>query len=408
MIVRVLWAASIVLKFVYMTLPPLSLVVFFLRDRSALKRQVAAGWIGGAIVSAAVLSAYVVGVGGLPPYSQIGLAIYLGAAIMLLLKSIDFLFRSLIARVFRTRVVDPEKPVTRWRIWLAGTVRILVFASFALPWVMAAVMVYRPRVTTSDTPSSVLKASYADATLTTRDGVRIAAWYVPAERPSETTVVLLHGLGSNRTGMWMLMKSLREAGMNVVAIDFRAHGASAGQLCTFGALEREDVLAAIDWVSVNHASDSKRLFLVGASLGGAAGLGAAAIDERVSGVVVLGTFDSLAQLSTDISSKHLPRPIGWLTNAFGLPIASLHTGVNLSAYAPRDDISKVWPRPVMIVHGAHDEIIPYEHGKRLFDAAYAPRDCYFPAGSHNGVLEDKSVIDRVIYFIETATRSPII
>lgn len=408
MIGRVLWAASIVLKCLYLALPPLSLGAFGLRGRAALKRQIAAAWIGGAIVAAAVLSAYVLGVGGSPSITQICLTLYLGAAIMLLLKSIDFAFRQLLAIVFRTRLIDPEKPVSRRRLALAGTTRVIVFACFALPWVMAAVMVYRPRVQTSDTPASVLQASYVDASLTTRDGVRIAAWYVPAERPSDTTVILLHGLGSNRTGMWTLMNRLHDVGVNTMAIDFRAHGASSGQLCTFGVLEREDVLAAIDWVSAHHAQDSRRLFLVGASLGGAAALGAAANDDRVSGVVTLATFDTLAQLSTDMSSAHLPRPIGWLTRAFGLPIASLHTGVDLVDYAPRDDIGKIWPRPVMVIHGAHDQIIPYEHGKRLYDAAFAPREGYFPAGSHDGVLEDKEVIDRVINFVASASSEPIV
>jgi fermentation-respiration switch protein FrsA (DUF1100 family) len=82
--------------------------------------------------------------------------------------------------------------------------------------------------------------------------------------------------------------------------------------------------------------------------------------------------------------------------------------VNLSKVRPVDDIVNIWPRPVLVVHGTIDEIIPFERGKALFDAAVPPKESLWLLGTHNSVLDDQNVVDRVVEFVREAQPLPVI
>ncbi|MBC7785314.1 MAG: alpha/beta hydrolase [Burkholderiales bacterium] len=399
-----IFAISLLVKGLYLGLPAAAVVLWLTTKRPHLRRHILGAWISGAIIAAAILGAYVIAIGGHIGIGQIALAIYLGCAMMMMLRLFDHGLKSAIMRV----VLDPKYPLNRRRIVIAALSRVVILTSIALPWVMSAVMVYRPRVQPSETPMTLMRVSFESPTFRARDGTQIAGWYIAADEPGTTTVLLCHGLGASKAGMWMLMRTLHEAGINVLTIDLRAHGFSGGQLCSFGANESLDVLGAVDWLKSRHPQQSQRLVAIGASLGGTAIISAAAEDQRIDAVAVLGTFDSLAALSRDVSSLHMAPPISWLTRAFGLPMASMHVGANLMRVAPGRQIGQIWPRPVLIVHGGNDEIIPFSHGQRLFDAAYEPREAKLTGDTHNGILENPDVILKLLQFVTEAEPAPVI
>jgi alpha-beta hydrolase superfamily lysophospholipase len=94
--------------------------------------------------------------------------------------------------------------------------------------------------------------------------------------------LLCHGLGSSKSNALPVAEHLLRAGYNVLAFDFRAHGESAGHVSTFGARERLEVLAAVEWLRRERPRQSERIFGVGASMGAAA-LVAAAADPSPEG-----------------------------------------------------------------------------------------------------------------------------
>ncbi len=395
---------STVLHGIYIILPAVSLGVFAYRGRPLLKRSIVAAWISGSVLAGAVLAAYVMAIGGQVSPLQIGLSLYFGVALLLLMKLVDAGFRKVFAKLFRVDRPD----VRRSTLAMAIGLRILIFGAIALPWVMSAVMVYRPRVQPEETPATVVRVDFEDVSFPARDGTRIAGWFIPSRSPSPITVLLCHGLGANKAGMWSILRGLNNADVNVLTIDLRAHGSSGGNLTTFGATEPNDVLGALDWLKSERPDQSARVVGVGASLGAAALLTAAAQDGRIDAVAVIGTFDSLPALAREMSDQHMAPPINWLTRAMALPMASLHAGVNLYAVRPGDRVEQIWPRPVLIVHGANDEIIPFSHGRRIFDKSFPPRSSVFTGGTHNGVLDDPAVVDRIADFVLHATSVPII
>jgi pimeloyl-ACP methyl ester carboxylesterase len=100
--------------------------------------------------------------------------------------------------------------------------------------------------------------------LMTSDGVRL---YAIESGTGDTAVVLAHESGSDLCGWLSYMETLNHAGIRTLAFDFRGNGESDypadEQLLALGL----DLAAAVDRV---RADGAKHVFLLGASMGGAA------------------------------------------------------------------------------------------------------------------------------------------
>ncbi len=71
---------------------------------------------------------------------------------------------------------------------------------------------------------------YERVHFTSVDGLTLTGWFVPANGPSEFTIVVQHGLGSNAGDMLSNTACLRNGGKwNLFYYNFRGHGDSQGQ-----------------------------------------------------------------------------------------------------------------------------------------------------------------------------------
>src|SRR5439155_18247527 len=182
-----------------------------------------------------------------------------------------------------------KNPNAFWRSFadlIAFSLRVCILILIGLPYIMAAVMTYRPKVAPADDPRKQLGYSFEPVSFRTSDGLSISGWWMPAIEQSRrrarrvdfgsNTVIACHGLGSSKSNQLIMARPFVPAGYNVLIFDFRAHGQSDGQLSSFGDLERRDVLAAARWLRESRSAQSKEIFGVGASMGGAALIAAAA------------------------------------------------------------------------------------------------------------------------------------
>jgi len=234
-----------------------------------------------------------------------------------------------------------------------------------------------------DDPRTMLGFRFEHVSFTATDGVRLDGWWIPARADAgpaasssrapdwgSKTVILCHGLGSNKVNQLVMAQALVPGGYNVLAFDFRAHGASGGQLSTFGDLERRDVLGAVRWVRRNRPEGASRVFGVGASMGAAA-LVAAAADpspegQAIEAVAVYGTYDDLGSLVGTMCDNFFIPPVGWMAVHVGLPIADAHVGRRLGQFSPAEEVKSLWPRPILVIHGKKDRIIDFRHGQPRF------------------------------------------
>jgi hypothetical protein len=202
-------------------------------------------------------------------------------------------------------------------------------------------------------------------------------------------------------------------GYNTLIFDFRAHGASGGQLTSFGDLERDDVLAAVGWIRANHANESKKIFGVGASMGAAA-LIAAAADRSADGqaidaIAAYGSYDSIPAEMRFLSEDRLIPPLRWLIDRFALPMASVQVGSNLADFSPAALVQQLWPRPIMVIHGVNDPIISFERGRLLFESAEQPKThLWIDGAGHNDLMKDQDVAQQVRRFFQDSAPVPII
>lgn len=118
------------------------------------------------------------------------------------------------------------------------------------------------KITSKETP----QFPYQTIHLHTKDDLSLEAWYIPTDS-SKGTVILIHGLGGNKSLILDQANEFRYMGFNVMLIDIRAHGNSDGNITTMSYYESEDVKLAYDYIS---KKGEKNIILYGISMGSVA------------------------------------------------------------------------------------------------------------------------------------------
>ncbi|HEX8130600.1 MAG TPA: alpha/beta hydrolase [Pyrinomonadaceae bacterium] len=214
-------------------------------------------------------------------------------------------------------------------------------------------------------------ARIEDVQLTAADGVRLHGWYATPRvgraggaleaLETQTTLLYLHGNGGNISHRYDFINELVRLPANVLIIDYRGYGKSEGRPSEEGLYM--DARAAWDHLTTARATKPAHIVIFGKSLGGAVAIDLATKVEAC-GLVVQSSFTSIA----DMAGEVLPF----------VPRFVIRTKM--------DSLSKIASVscPKLFIHSQADEIIPYRLGRRLFDAARAPKQFYEVKGApHN-------------------------
>jgi uncharacterized protein len=185
-------------------------------------------------------------------------------------------------------------------------------------------------------------------------------------------LLYLHGSRWDVRASTPRMRRMHELGFAVLAIDYRGFGRSSDALPS-ESLAAEDARVAWRWLAQQHPE--ARRFIFGHSLGGAIAVQLAGEVDDEAGLIVEGTFTSIADVFTSLRW-------GWS------PITLLITQHFDSASRIADVGS-----PVLVVHGSEDGMVPVKLGRALFDKAREPkRFVLVEGGSHyntNAVGQDQ-------------------
>lgn len=199
------------------------------------------------------------------------------------------------------------------------------------------------------------------------DGLRLKGWWIPASG-SPLTVIMTHGYRNNRVGhsvpQLAVARALHQMGANVLMFDFRGSGDSDGHLTSVGVFEQQDIIAADQAVSTRWAPQST-IVLLGYSMGASTALMAAAEDPRVAGVIADSPFADLTQyLNTHLSVwSHLPH---YPFTPLVLWMLPRITGVRLNGASPLNLAHKLGKRPILLIAGSRDTIIPAHNSVDLY------------------------------------------
>ena len=128
---------------------------------------------------------------------------------------------------------------------------------------------------------SDLKLNYQKICLKTKDNLKLYGYIIRTDSARQkATLILVHGIRSNKEAYLALSKRLADSGYNSVIIDLRAHGESDGKYCTYGFYEKDDLKLFVDTIC-KISGLNKNIGIWGQSLGGAIGLQTLAIDKRI-------------------------------------------------------------------------------------------------------------------------------
>ena len=105
-----------------------------------------------------------------------------------------------------------------------------------------------------------------DETFFSKDGVEISSWFL-SDTTSNKAVIILNGIGGNRTGVTKRADFYHKNNYNVLLPDLRGTGKSGGDAITFGWHERKDLLAAVNFLKEKKGIDT--IAVHGLSLGAA-------------------------------------------------------------------------------------------------------------------------------------------
>ncbi|GAB4475801.1 MAG: alpha/beta hydrolase [Burkholderiaceae bacterium] len=201
-----------------------------------------------------------------------------------------------------------------------------------------------------------------DVALTAADGVRLHAWWLPAQGAALGSVLHLHGNAANVSNHLPLAAWLPRAGFNVLMLDYRGFGRSEGRPTLDGVLE--DARAALAHLRSRPDADASKLFVFGQSLGGATALRLLAEDAAgVRLAVIDSAFASYRGIARDaalqsiVLAPFLPLALPLLPGADKDPVTAL----------ARIEV------PLVFVHGRADRVIPFKHSERLLAAARQPK-----------------------------------
>ena len=257
-----------------------------------------------------------------------------------------------------------------------------------------------PRLAIPGTPAEYRLAAES-VTLTTADGVSLAAWLVPAapaRAPAETpVVVLLHGYPASKSDLLPIAGALHPE-LAVLLVDFRYFGDSGGRATTLGFRERADLRAAVNLLA---ARGYTRIGVFGYSLGGAVALLGAAEDARIRAVAAWAPFADLRVLAREVYA--IFGPLKYPLVELMILWSRLTFGADITRPSPESAAAQL-TIPVQVTASREDEQIPFAHAERLQRALAGNARAEFTIGRglHNERARDFEA--RLVAFFAKALR----
>lgn len=244
---------------------------------------------------------------------------------------------------------------------------------------------YLPRYSLSTTPKDY-NIPYQDISFKTRDGFLIKGWLIIKDKENPV-IILLHGLGANKSDVLDFAQFLYSASFNILMFDFRAHGESRGMVTSFGLLEERDLDGAIEYLESNPLLKDKAIGLFGISMGGAIAIVASSTHPEIKAIVVDSPYVDLDESIITHTKMILPLPGNFL-GRLAVMAYRLRFLKDSSKFSPLKSISRISPRAILIINGGEDDRMRPEDAKRLYDAAGEPKELWLVEGA--GHLEGYS------------------
>ena len=228
-------------------------------------------------------------------------------------------------------------------------------------------LIFHPGKSNDTATPDIYGIEYDDVIFRTEDGLNLHGWFVPGKKSSPDedlhTLLWFHGNAGNINHRLGNIKMLHErVPVNVFIIDYRQYGRSEGKISEKGTYI--DAGAALAHLHSRKEINQEKIIFFGRSLGSAVAV-ELALKEKCRALILETPFTSILEMGKKLY-PFLP--------------------VSLLLKTKYDSLSKIRniKVPILIMHGDKDDLVPFEHGKRLYDMANEPKEFYtIPGAGHN-------------------------
>ncbi|MDP8266351.1 MAG: alpha/beta hydrolase [Candidatus Aceula meridiana] len=233
--------------------------------------------------------------------------------------------------------------------------------------------IFYPEKEITDRPNDI-GLEYEDIYFKTEDGILINGWFIK-NLTAESTLLFFHGNAGNISHRLHKINLFHNLGLNVFIVDYRGYGKSDGRPTEEGLYK--DARAAYDYLLTRHDIQKDKIIAYGASLGGVAAIDLATHRDLVALIV-----DSSFSTAKDIAKQVYPF----------VPSILISTKMDSQAKVKTIEI------PKLFLHSRDDEVVPFELGRKLFDAAVKPKEFVEIKGGHNTSYEEsEEILSKTIF-----------
>ncbi len=191
-------------------------------------------------------------------------------------------------------------------------------------------------------------------------------------------VVHFHGNGEQVAHLGWLAAEYAQRGVSFVAVEYPGYPGAAGEPSEASLLATAQ--EALEMLTSQHGVARERLVLEGQSVGTGVAVAMAARGWGVK-LVLLSPYTSLP----DVAARAFP----WV------PVRLLmRDRFDSGAQTAQLNV------PTLVVHGTHDEVIPFELGQRLAQAISGAKFVAVERGDHNGLWDRREVTDAIFGFVQ--------
>jgi len=251
-------------------------------------------------------------------------------------------------------------------MYIAGTILLAAAAAYGVCWRAAGYLLSPPMSPLEHFPEHY-DLPYENISFSTRDGLKLRGWFLPSPGGDKRTILMCHGMSDNKGLLLRQTHFLNKTGgFNLFYFDFRSHGESEGTITTSGGLETIDFDAAMAWLRESKPELMGSVGAFGLSMGAT--------------VTVVSDYRTVIArwFWNNVRVPYYP--------LVALTIRIVRSRVNASEielFNPVASAALISPRPLLVIGGELDLLMPPEDVKLIYRAAGEPKQLWMvPEASH--------------------------
>ncbi len=233
------------------------------------------------------------------------------------------------------------------------------------------------------------------------DGLRLKGEiHLPQGRGPFPVLCLCHGIparppDSSDPGYRTLAERFSQEGFLSFAFNFRGAGESEGNFDLLG--WARDLKAVLDWLCSIEEADKTRVSVMGFSGGAAVAVYVAAHNERIRALVACACPAEFTFPPEEMLRQ--AREVGTIRDP-DFPPSFEEWARGFQEVSPINFIGKISPRPLLILHGESDELVPPSHARRLYEKAREPKKLILVPGGEHRLRVNRQAMDAALKWLK--------